>query len=460
MPGWFFVYRADGRLGRGPRRRRPDLAPLGVRVRGPARRAGGARSPSGRDRLAVAALAPSGRGDATLEAFGWGGLARRAGAAAARRPSFWRAKWSDAGKIALALGPDVPVFVISDDPRGWAFVAGGDDLVGRDGVLDRPGVGARARGSGGRRRWSVRCGPPQHIALIRQRRTGGRSRARPGPRLDAQASPPLSGRARIRSGRPSPRGNSLDFECKTGQVAADPVGGRADLSRSGQCSGAVRAHQGGARRPAVGNDRRRRQFARRNLRHRLRHRRARPAHALPQARQSQRPRRRGDRGLDGLERRLCRGDRRRPAARRDDPAEDVRPARSRRRQSRDRHARRRRDTRAACRRRGRSSATSAVVLRPDRRRARRRSDERLLHDPARDRLEAGAAPVAGRLQDPGRRRPVGGRRAARSSRFPTVPRAHGGQIEADAAGRPRLPRPRRPPRDRRRCCRSASCCSR
>ena len=27
------------------------------------------------------------------------------------------------------------MFVISDDPRGWAFVAGRDDLVGRDGVL-------------------------------------------------------------------------------------------------------------------------------------------------------------------------------------------------------------------------------------------------------------------------------------------------------------------------------------
>ena len=45
------------------------------------------------------------------------------------------AKWSDAGKIALALGPEIPVFVISDDPRGWAFVGGGDDLAGRDGVL-------------------------------------------------------------------------------------------------------------------------------------------------------------------------------------------------------------------------------------------------------------------------------------------------------------------------------------
>ncbi len=43
--------------------------------------------------------------------------------------------WSDAGKIALALGPGVPVFVISDDPRGWAYAPDGGALIGRDGVL-------------------------------------------------------------------------------------------------------------------------------------------------------------------------------------------------------------------------------------------------------------------------------------------------------------------------------------
>jgi hypothetical protein len=72
--------------------------------------------------------------DPTLEAFDWGGL--RDAPAPRPPPAFvLAAKWSDAGKIALALGPEVPVFVVSDDPRGWAFVAGGDGVVGRDGVL-------------------------------------------------------------------------------------------------------------------------------------------------------------------------------------------------------------------------------------------------------------------------------------------------------------------------------------
>ncbi len=72
--------------------------------------------------------------DPTLEVFDWRGL--RDAPALRPAPAFvLAAKWSDAGKIALALGPAVPVFVISDDPRGWAFVSGGDGLAGRDGVL-------------------------------------------------------------------------------------------------------------------------------------------------------------------------------------------------------------------------------------------------------------------------------------------------------------------------------------
>jgi hypothetical protein len=72
--------------------------------------------------------------DPTLEAMSWRGL--RDAPAFSPRPGFVvAAKWSDAGKIALALGPDIPVFVISGDPRGWAFVSGGAALLGRDGVL-------------------------------------------------------------------------------------------------------------------------------------------------------------------------------------------------------------------------------------------------------------------------------------------------------------------------------------
>ncbi len=72
--------------------------------------------------------------DPTLEAFQWSALLD---APALRPPPAFvlAAKWSDAGKISLALGPAAPVFVVSDDPRGWAFAGGGAGLVGRDGVL-------------------------------------------------------------------------------------------------------------------------------------------------------------------------------------------------------------------------------------------------------------------------------------------------------------------------------------
>jgi len=77
---------------------------------------------------------PRGLADPTLESFEWDGL--RAAPAFRPAPAFvLAAKWSDAGKIALALGPNVPVFVVSNDPRGWAFVGGGDGLAGRDGIL-------------------------------------------------------------------------------------------------------------------------------------------------------------------------------------------------------------------------------------------------------------------------------------------------------------------------------------
>jgi 4-amino-4-deoxy-L-arabinose transferase-like glycosyltransferase len=72
--------------------------------------------------------------DPTLEAFDWRAL--REARALNPPPAFvLSTKWADAGKIALALGPDIPVFVVSNDPRGWAFVDGGEGLLGRDGVL-------------------------------------------------------------------------------------------------------------------------------------------------------------------------------------------------------------------------------------------------------------------------------------------------------------------------------------
>jgi 4-amino-4-deoxy-L-arabinose transferase-like glycosyltransferase len=79
-------------------------------------------------------LLPAGTTDPTLEAFDWTGL--REAPLLQPPPAFViSTRWQEAGKIALALGPNVPVFVVSNDPRGWAFVKGGADLVGRDGVL-------------------------------------------------------------------------------------------------------------------------------------------------------------------------------------------------------------------------------------------------------------------------------------------------------------------------------------
>lgn len=77
---------------------------------------------------------PAGTTDPTLEAFEWRGLLK---APLLQPPPAFvvSTRWSEAGKIALALGPHVPIFVVSYDARGWAFVKGGTGLVGRDGVL-------------------------------------------------------------------------------------------------------------------------------------------------------------------------------------------------------------------------------------------------------------------------------------------------------------------------------------
>jgi hypothetical protein len=72
--------------------------------------------------------------DPTLEAFQWRAL--RDAPIFRPAPAFVvSAKWSDAGKIALALGPEIPVLVLSTDPRGWAFLYDSGDFIGRDGVL-------------------------------------------------------------------------------------------------------------------------------------------------------------------------------------------------------------------------------------------------------------------------------------------------------------------------------------
>jgi hypothetical protein len=104
--------------------------------------------------------------DPTLEAFGWNAL--RDAPILRPQPAFVVAtKWLDAGKIALALGPQVPVLVLSNDPRGWAFLYDSGDFLGRDGVLiaradDLPSAIAAARP------YFSSLGEPQGLTLGRR----------------------------------------------------------------------------------------------------------------------------------------------------------------------------------------------------------------------------------------------------------------------------------------------------
>ncbi len=134
MPGWLFVYPllgawlAESRAAAANLRKwaiaaAAALAALAVLVVGQAATGFATR------------LVPLGSGavDPTLETLDWGGLRE---APAIRSAAFVVAtKWMDGGKIGLALGPDKPVLVFSDDPRGIAFLSDSADFVGRDAAI-------------------------------------------------------------------------------------------------------------------------------------------------------------------------------------------------------------------------------------------------------------------------------------------------------------------------------------
>jgi hypothetical protein len=83
------------------------------------------------------------RGDPLLESFAWRDL--RQAPLLAAKPAFVLAmQWSDAGKIAIALGPETPVLTLSDDPRGMAYLYDSADFIGKDGVLIAPKARAEA----------------------------------------------------------------------------------------------------------------------------------------------------------------------------------------------------------------------------------------------------------------------------------------------------------------------------
>ncbi|HTZ66913.1 MAG TPA: glycosyltransferase family 39 protein [Roseiarcus sp.] len=103
--------------------------------------------------------------DPMLETFAWSDL--RKAPIFDPTPSFVVAtKWSDAGKIALALGPRTPVFVLSADPRGWAFLDESASFVGRNGVIVTPAADLNAA-LGAAEPYFADLGQPQFQTLER-----------------------------------------------------------------------------------------------------------------------------------------------------------------------------------------------------------------------------------------------------------------------------------------------------
>ena len=104
-----------------------------------------------------------GLADPILETFEWREL--RTAPILVRSPDFVVAtKWSDAGKIALALGPKTPVFVLSNDPRGFAFLSGNASLVGRSGIVVTPATELKSTLAGAAPFFAA-LGEPQFITL-------------------------------------------------------------------------------------------------------------------------------------------------------------------------------------------------------------------------------------------------------------------------------------------------------
>jgi Dolichyl-phosphate-mannose-protein mannosyltransferase len=129
MPGWFFLYPLLGdtlvRRGYGRRAALASTTFLALLVLFTVtqQRFGWI------ERMAAKPLS-----DPTLESLAWTPIQQAQ--ALNPRPAFVATtKWWEAGAAGVALGPDVPVFVFSNDPRGVAFLDNAEDFVGRDGVI-------------------------------------------------------------------------------------------------------------------------------------------------------------------------------------------------------------------------------------------------------------------------------------------------------------------------------------
>jgi len=136
MPGWFFAYPLLGAW----------LAKESVRFTWRAWAIGSTAALAVIAGFAVAEArtgfliryAPSlaGGADPTLEALSWSQLRQSPLLREQNAPSFIVAtKWMEAGKIAQALGPQIPVTVFSGDPHGFAFLDDPAAFVGKDAVI-------------------------------------------------------------------------------------------------------------------------------------------------------------------------------------------------------------------------------------------------------------------------------------------------------------------------------------
>ena len=139
MPGWLFVFPLLGAWieARRPRWFVPTTwavgstvafgAVLGVAV---GLTAGG---------WASRGMAAFGSGqDPTLESLDWTALRSADAVVGTRLALVVTTRWMDAGKIAVALGPDVQVAVFSDDPRQFAFGPPVNRFVGQDALVILP----------------------------------------------------------------------------------------------------------------------------------------------------------------------------------------------------------------------------------------------------------------------------------------------------------------------------------
>ncbi|HYC24580.1 MAG TPA: glycosyltransferase family 39 protein, partial [Roseiarcus sp.] len=137
MPGWFFAFPLLGAWLVGKEAAGFPLRAWGysavgllalIAVLGVAQADSAALSRAlGRDRGEV---------DPTLEALSWSPLSEAPAFRAVKAGAFVVAtKWSEAGKIAQALGPGQATLVFSNDPRGFAFLDDPAQFVGEDAVI-------------------------------------------------------------------------------------------------------------------------------------------------------------------------------------------------------------------------------------------------------------------------------------------------------------------------------------